>query len=95
MTTISRTLLGSALGVAATAVVAGSSVACAADTAAVLDTYADIAQAKLEDSLTTARALRTSVDALLDAPGDATLAAMLATHRVVDSLSTSLCWRAR
>ncbi|SPF79591.1 imelysin family protein [Pseudoprimorskyibacter insulae] len=39
-----------------------------ADKAAVLDTYADIAQAAYEDSLTTATALQTAVDALIAAP---------------------------
>ena len=39
-----------------------------ADKAAVLETYADIAQAKYEDSLTTARRLQTAVDALVASP---------------------------
>ena len=43
--------------------------------AAVLATYADIAQAMYGDALATARQLDTAVDALLHAPGDQTLAA--------------------
>ncbi len=39
-----------------------------ADKAAVLDTYADIALAKYEDSLTSAQALQTAVDALIADP---------------------------
>ena len=43
--------------------------------AAVLDTYADIAQAGYEDSLAGAKALKGAIDALLAAPGETTLAA--------------------
>ena len=39
-----------------------------ADTSDVLDTYVDIALAKYEDSLTTAQALQTAVNALIEAP---------------------------
>ena len=46
-----------------------------ADKAAVLETYADIAQAKYEDSLTTARRLQTAVDALVASPSAETLQA--------------------
>ncbi|MBN9025256.1 MAG: peptidase [Rhizobiales bacterium] len=42
---------------------------------AVLKTYGDIAQAKFEDALTTAKALNVAVDALIANPSDATLAA--------------------
>lgn len=41
----------------------------------VLITYANIAEAKYQDSLTTAQALQTAVDALIAAPSDATLTA--------------------
>lgn len=41
----------------------------------VLDTYADIAEAKYADSLDTARALRAAVEALITAPSEQTLAA--------------------
>lgn len=44
-----------------------------ADTGAVLTTYADIAQATFEDSLTTAQALQQAVAALVAAPSDAAL----------------------
>lgn len=42
---------------------------------AVLDTYADIAEAAYGDSLSTARALSGAVDALIASPSDETLAA--------------------
>ena len=42
---------------------------------AVLDTYADIAEAKYADSLSTARALQAAVDTLIASPSDATLQA--------------------
>ncbi len=45
------------------------------DKGAVLDTYANIAHAMYEDSLTTAMALKTTVDALAAEPGEETLAA--------------------
>lgn len=47
----------------------------AADGTAVLKTYADIAAAKYEDSLVTAKALGAAVDALVAAPSEETLAA--------------------
>lgn len=46
-----------------------------ADKAAVLGTYADIAQAGYEDSLTTAKDLQAAVEALIAEPSEATLAA--------------------
>ncbi len=45
----------------------------AAEPGAVLTTYADIAHAKFEDSLTTARALDAAIDALIANPSEATL----------------------
>jgi putative iron-regulated protein len=45
------------------------------DKRAVLDTYANIAQAMYEDSLTTAKALKTTVEALAAEPSEETLAA--------------------
>lgn len=56
-----------------TGLVAGS--AFAQDQAAVLDTYADIALAGYEDSLTTAQALDVAIDALIAAPSEETLTA--------------------
>ncbi|APZ54009.1 imelysin family protein [Salipiger abyssi] len=47
----------------------------ATDKAAVLDTYADIAEAGYEDSLTTAKALQEAVAALIADPSEETLAA--------------------
>ena len=58
-----------------TALVAVTNIAMAADKADVLDTYANIAFAKYEDSLTTAQALQAAVDALIANPSDDTLAA--------------------
>ncbi len=49
--------------------------AAAVDKKAVLVTYADIAHAKYEDSLTAAKALKAAVDALVKAPSEATLKA--------------------
>ena len=61
--------LSASLVLGATAALAGT------DKSAVLDTYADIAQAGYEDSLATARALDKAIDALIAKPSDATLAA--------------------
>ena len=60
---------------AATALAALALPAQAADTQAVLKTYADIALAGYEDSLTTAKALDAAVKALVASPSDATLKA--------------------
>ena len=49
--------------------------ACAQDAAAVVETYADIAEAGYGDSLATANALQAAVDALIAEPSEATLAA--------------------
>jgi len=54
---------------------AGAAPALAADTAAVIETYADIAHAKYEDSLKTAEALEEAIDALIAEPTDANLKA--------------------
>jgi putative iron-regulated protein len=54
---------------------AGAAPALAADTAAVIETYADIAHAKYEDSLKTAQALEQAIDALIAEPTDANLKA--------------------
>ena len=60
--------------VAASAMLAAGA-AQAADTDAILSTYADIALAGYEDALTTARALDTAIEVFLAAPGDGTLQA--------------------
>lgn len=57
------------------ALVAATPALAATDRAAVIDTYADIAQAGYEDSLITARALQEAVAALVADPSEATLAA--------------------
>ena len=54
---------------------ASSAQATAPDTQAVLTHYADLAEAKYTDALTTAKTLQTAVEALLSDPSDATLAA--------------------
>lgn len=46
-----------------------------ADKATVLDTYANIAQAMYEDSLTSAQAMKSAVDTFVAAPSEATHAA--------------------
>jgi putative iron-regulated protein len=53
----------------------------AADPAAVVETYADIAEAAYGDSLETARALKAAVDALAAAPSEQTLAAARAAWK--------------
>lgn len=60
---------------AATALAALALPAQAADSQAILKTYADIALAGYEDSLTTAKALDAAVKALVASPSDATLKA--------------------
>jgi putative iron-regulated protein len=52
-----------------------------ADPSAVLASYSDIALAKYEDSLVTAKALDAAVDAFLDSPSEATLATARAAWR--------------
>ena len=71
---MTRHFLRSALA-AATALAALSLPVQAADTQAILKTYADIAQAGYEDSLTTARALDAAVKALVANPSEETLEA--------------------
>jgi putative iron-regulated protein len=61
------------LAAALTCLAAGPSHA--ADPAEVVTTYADIAEAVYQDSLTTAQTLQTAVNALVDTPSDATLQA--------------------
>jgi len=62
-------------GAAIAALTAGTTVAFAASKAEVLTTYADIAEAKYEDSLTTAKVLQAAVEALIAAPSAENLAA--------------------
>jgi putative iron-regulated protein len=54
---------------------AGAGPALAADTAVVIETYADIAHAKYEDSLKTAEALEKAIDALIAKPSEENLKA--------------------
>jgi putative iron-regulated protein len=70
MSFVGRIAAGLAVGL-----LSSSAFAAAPDARAVLTTYADIAQAMYEDSLTTAEALQKAVDALAENPTDATLAA--------------------
>lgn len=73
MKTIQTAALAAAVALAP--LMASSSGALAVDKSAVLTTYADIAHAAYEDSLSTAEALLQAVDKLLADPGDETLAA--------------------
>ena len=57
------------------ALIAGGAPAMAADTSAVIETYADIAHAKYEDALTTAEALEKAIDALIAKPTEDNLKA--------------------
>ncbi|HGF6842331.1 TPA: imelysin family protein, partial [Salmonella enterica] len=57
------------------AALTGGAAQAAAEPKAVLQTYSDIALAGYEDSLATAKALRTAIDALIDKPSAATLQA--------------------
>ncbi len=71
-----KTVIGASLAllVASAAFVAGPATA-ATDEAAVLKHYAELAHAKYEDSLNTAKALDTAIDALIAAPSEDTLKA--------------------
>ena len=70
-----KTILGAsfALLIASASFIAGP--AAATDEAAVLAHYAAMAHAKYEDSLTTAKALDTAIDALIASPSEETLKA--------------------
>jgi putative iron-regulated protein len=70
-----RLLLAAGATLAATAVHGTVLAADAVDRAAVVATYADIAHAMYQDSLTEAEKLRDAIGALVEAPGDATLQA--------------------
>ena len=75
MTTAFRRALGVATAALALAASIGLAQAEAPTAEAVLTNYADIAHAKYEDSLTTAKALDAAVDAFLAGPSDETLKA--------------------
>ena len=62
-------------GTALTVLAAGSTSVMAADTAAVLTNYSNIAEAKYQDSLTTAMDLQSAVETLLASPSAETLGA--------------------
>lgn len=62
-------------GAAVLALAAGTSTAFATSKGEVLTNYANIAEAKYEDSLITAKTLQAAVEALIDAPSAETLAA--------------------
>lgn len=70
-----RNLRAALVLLAASAVVPALPAAAETDAAAVVKHYAEIAHAKYEDSLTTAKALDSAIDAFLAAPSDATLQA--------------------
>jgi putative iron-regulated protein len=75
MTTVFPRALGVATAALALAASIGLAEAEVPTAEAVLTNYADIAHAKYEDSLTTAKALDAAVDAFLGAPSDETLKA--------------------
>src|SRR5690606_11777130 len=66
--TCTRAILGAAM-------ICGTSAAQAADVAAVIETYADIAHAKYEDALNAAMALEQAVDTLIAQPTEDNLKA--------------------
>lgn len=68
-----RTTIAAALLTPALSFAAGAGMAQAADPAAVVETYADIAAATYGDSLTSAKALLSAVDALIADPTEAKL----------------------
>ena len=68
--TVSARKAGRAVAAAAIAGLAAAPSPAGVDARAVIDTYADIAQAGYEDSLSTANALAAAVDAFLAAPGE-------------------------
>ncbi|RVU33653.1 peptidase [Hwanghaeella grinnelliae] len=70
-----RAFVGLAIGALASGLVAGSATASGPSAEDVLKTYADIALAGYEDSLTTAQALDAAVDGLIAESNDATLLA--------------------
>jgi putative iron-regulated protein len=72
---IRRTILNASFGLLAASAAFVMTPAMAAEPAAVLKHYADLAHAKYEDSLTTAKALDKAIDALIAKPSQETLAA--------------------
>ncbi len=72
---IRRTILNASLGVLAASAAFVVTPAMAAEPAAVLKHYADLAHAKFDDALTTAKALDKAIDALIAKPSQETLGA--------------------
>jgi putative iron-regulated protein len=72
---IRRTILNASFGLLAVSAAFVVTPAMAAEPAAVLKHYADLAHAKYEDSLTTAKALDAAIDALIAKPSQETLVA--------------------
>ncbi|MCO5732714.1 imelysin family protein [Rhizobium sp. SSA_523] len=72
---IRRTIVSAAIGILAASAAFAVTPASAAEPAAVLKHYADLAHAKYEDSLITAKALDKAVDALIAKPSQETLRA--------------------
>ncbi|MGE6742199.1 imelysin family protein [Allorhizobium pseudoryzae] len=72
---IRRTILNASFGLLAASAAFVVTPALAAEPTAVLTHYADLAHAKFEDALTTAKALDTAIDALIAKPSQETLAA--------------------
>lgn len=70
-----KTLFGATFALLAASAVFPVTSAVAADPAGVVEHYAELAHAKYEDSLTTAKALDTAIDALIADPSEETLKA--------------------
>ncbi|MGK9054729.1 imelysin family protein [Neorhizobium petrolearium] len=72
---IRKTVFGATLALLAASAAFTVTPAEAADSASVVKHYAELAEAKYQDSLTTAKALDAAIDALIATPGEATLKA--------------------
>src|SRR5690606_2851780 len=72
---IRKTILGASFALLAASAAFTVTPAAAAEPAAVVQHYAELAHAKYEDSLTTAKALNAAIDALIAKPGEETLKA--------------------
>ncbi|MCF6369325.1 imelysin family protein [Rhizobium halophilum] len=72
---IRKTLFGATFALLAASVAFPVTAAAAAEPAAVVEHYAELAHAKYEDALTTAKALDAAIDALIKSPSEETLKA--------------------
>ncbi|HEV7417348.1 MAG TPA: imelysin family protein, partial [Tianweitania sediminis] len=72
---IRKTLIGASFALLAASAAFPMTAAAAAEPAAVVEHYAELAHAKYEDALTTAKALDAAIDALIKSPSEETLEA--------------------